>query len=250
MWRFAVGLTTGVSHLKRGDPCQDRALATLIGDTLIVAVADGAGSAEFGGEGAEAAVSGAVAHLTRCVGSGCDWAVEIAVAASAARTAVEAEAEREGQALRRYASTLLLAVADSASGAALQLGDGVIVVRRSDDEAWTWVTWPQKGEYANTTRFLTEPDVETVWEIAALAPDVIEFALMSDGLEALALNFAERAAHDSFFEGLLAPLRKSPVQGQDQRLSTTLTEFLASPRVADRADDDLSLVIASRRARI
>lgn len=249
MWRFAVGLTTGVSHLKRGDPCQDRAMAMLSGDTLIVAVADGAGSAEFGGEGAEAAVSAAIAYLGARVRHGPDWSIEIAAAALAARAAVEAEAEREGRPLRSYASTLLIAVADAISGATLQLGDGVIVVRRRDDDAWTWVTWPQKGEYANTTRFLTEPDFETVWEIAPLGPDVLELAAMSDGLEALALNFAERAAHDSFFEGLLAPLRKSPALGEDQRLSTTLTEFLASSRVADRADDDLSLVIASRRER-
>jgi hypothetical protein len=225
MWRFAVGLTTGVSHLKRGDPCQDRAMAALVGETLIIAVADGAGSAEFSAVGAEAAVSAAVAHLTGCAGGDCDWSVEIAAAASAARAAVEADAEREGRPLRSHASTLLLAVADAASGAALQLGDGVIVVRRRDDDAWTWVTWPQKGEYANTTRFLTEPEIETVWEVAPLGADVLELAVMSDGLEALALNFAERAAHDSFFEGLLAPLRKSAARGEDQRLSTTLTEF-------------------------
>ena len=222
-------------------------MATLSEDTLIVAIADGAGSAEFGGEGAEAAVSAVIAYLAPRAGHGCDWAVEIAAAAVVARAAVEAEAEREGQPLRSYASTLLIAVADATSGAALQLGDGVIAVRRNDDDGWTWVTWPQKGEYANTTRFLTEPEVETVWEIAPLGPDVLEVAVMSDGLEGLALNFAERAAHDSFFEGLLAPLRKSRSQGEDLRLSTTLTEFLASPRVADRADDDLSLVIASRR---
>ncbi|GAM97375.1 hypothetical protein U91I_01001 [alpha proteobacterium U9-1i] len=249
MWRFAVGLTTGVSHLKRGDPCQDRAVAAIVRETLIVAVADGAGSAPCGGEGAEAAVSAALAHLSGQADAEADWSEEVHKAAQAARAAVNALAQAEGRPVRDYASTLLLAVSDATSGAALQLGDGVIAVRRNDDDAWTWIIWPQKGEYANTTRFLTEPDIDTVWEVAPLGPDVLDLAVMTDGLEALALNFAERAAHDSFFEGLLAPLRKSDALAEDARLSKSLTEFLASPRVADRADDDLSLVIASRRDR-
>jgi hypothetical protein len=249
MWRFAVGLTTGVSHLKRGEPCQDRAIAASVQQTLIVAVADGAGSAPCGGEGAEAAVSAALAHLSAQAGTDVKWTEEVHRAALAARAAVCALAESEGQPFRHYASTLLLAVSDTHSGAALQTGDGVIAVRRNDDDAWTWIFWPQKGEYTNTTRFLTEPDIDSVWEVAPLGPDVVDLAVMTDGLETLALKLAERAAHDGFFEGILAPLRKSSAQNEDAGLSKSLTEFLASPRVASLTDDDLSLVIASRRDR-
>jgi hypothetical protein len=248
MWRYAHACSTGASHLKRNEPCQDRVRCGGVGSTVIVAIADGAGSAPRGGEGADAAVAAALACLEKSVSQNePNWVAEIETAATAARGAIERAAASEGRPVRDFACTLLLLAAGAKGGAALQIGDGVIAVRRNDDEAWAWVIWPQKGEYANTTRFLIDPDAPSAWETAEIGSDVVDFAMMTDGLEGLALNFAARSAHDNFFEGLLAPLRGSAAQGLDALLSSGLTEFLASPRVTARADDDLTLVIATRR---
>src|SRR6185295_17598727 len=58
MWRFAAAQATGSSHEKLSLPCQDRmTCAVLEGeDSLIAVVADGAGTAGRGHEGAEVAV--------------------------------------------------------------------------------------------------------------------------------------------------------------------------------------------------
>ena len=123
--------------------------------------------------------------------------------------------------------------------------DGLIAIR-ADTDGWTWVFWPQRGEYANVTRFLTEDDALSALEISPLGPEVFECAVMTDGLESLALHYATRAAHSPFFEGMLLPLRAASGTGENSQLSERLQNFLYSPRIRDRVDDDLTLAIACR----
>lgn len=72
-------------------------------------------------------------------------------------------------------------------------------------------------------------------------------ALFSDGLQGLAVNFAERAPHDGFFRPLFSAVRAEP-PGHSRELSDRLQRFLDSPRVNARTDDDKTLVLATRRA--
>src|SRR5947207_12025637 len=51
---------------------------------------------------------------------------------------------------------------------ALPICDGVIVVSQDGGE-WGWVFWPQRGEYANTTRFLTDEDAVARLEVEPFA---------------------------------------------------------------------------------
>ena len=78
---------------------------------------------------------------------------------------------------------------------AAQIGDGAIVV---DDGELRPATWPAQGEYANSTHFLTDGDALDNVQCAVLGP-VRRIALFSDGLQALALHYASRAAHEPFF---------------------------------------------------
>jgi hypothetical protein len=247
MWRFAAAGATGTAHLKTGLPCQDRfSCMAFTEGTLVAAVADGAGSATFADQGAEIAVETLTRRVSADVQTGrTDFAAVLMEAAAEAREAVLTVANHQGIEAREFASTLLATIAGPAGGAALQVGDGVIVV--SDGKGWSWVVWPQRGEYANTTHFLTDEDALSVLKSEALPGEVTDVALMTDGLEPLALHYASRSVHEPFFNGVFDPLLRAEGSGQITSLSAALESFLASERVAYRTDDDVSLIIATRR---
>jgi hypothetical protein len=112
MWRFVAAQAIGTSHLKANLPCQDRFACEVLADgSLVAALADGAGSAARAERGAEVAVRAVTAHLKRGLGEKrTDFDALLREAAALAREALVADANREGTALRNYASTLLAAV--------------------------------------------------------------------------------------------------------------------------------------------
>lgn len=247
MWRFAAARVPGTSHVNGGLPCQDDFTSTAHGDFFVAAVADGAGSVPM----AERGASTVVRSVTASVAAALELAQPAPVtvlkdAALAARRELAAIADHEGLPVRDFASTLLAVIAGPNGGAALQIGDGVIVVG-DDGSDWSWVFWPQHGEYANTTHFLTDEDAPALLQIEVLPSHVSDIALMSDGLERLTLHLGSRSIHRPFFAGIFAPLLAAEGKGEIPVLSAALEEFLRSESVAARTDDDLSLVIATRR---
>ena len=72
--------------------------------------------------------------------------------------------------------------------------------------------------------------------------------LFTDGLQHLLLHYEQQTVYSPFFERMLRPIRLSTADGEDRELSTELAKYLKSPTVTARADDDLTLVIASRLA--
>lgn len=250
-WRYAAGQATGAAHDKLGTPCQDRfAIATSVNeDTLIAIVADGAGTASLAHVGAEIAVTTmcSVAQLGVRADRRDLLAVLREAAALSRQRLVEAATDRQAQP-RDLACTLLAVILAPLGGAALQIGDGVIVTRDAKPD-WNYVFWPQNGEYANTTFFLS--DERALGDAAGceLSDDIQDVALMTDGVEPLALHFASRSAHGPFFRSVFPPLYASTATGEDANLSTALAGMLASPAVRARTDDDTTLVLATRRER-
>jgi len=245
MWKLAAASTAGASHLRSGAPCQDRHAYVVEGDALVMAVADGAGSASRAERGAEVAVETAVASLAAHLGRGdAAWDEVVLGAARDARQAVLNMADAEGLPAREYACTLLLLALSGQTGAALQIGDGVIAY--NDGEAWGWLFWPQKGQYANMTNFLVEDDAESKFELTLIQERLAEVAVMSDGLENIALHLASQTVHEPFLDAVLAPLRAVAEPGVSASVSRALDSFLKSDRISSRTDDDLTLVLATR----
>jgi hypothetical protein len=250
-WRFAVGQAMGSSHEKHGKPCQDRTSCVLVPEraTLVAVVADGAGTAAQAHLGAEIAVAtvSSVAQLGVRAGR-TDFKQVLREGAALARERL-LEAARDLQATPRdLACTLLAAIVAPIGGAALQIGDGAIVIAE-EPLAWRWVFWPQKGEYANTTFFLSDENALAQAEVTDLPDEALDVALFSDGMEPLALHFASRTAHEPFFRTVFAPLHASAAHGEVPTLSQGLAQLLASPAVRARTDDDASLVLGTRRTR-
>jgi hypothetical protein len=215
---------------------------------FVAAVADGAGSAKYADRSAEIAVATAVDTVSRAIdGNECDLARLLREAVLTTTEAVLSAARAEDHEVRDFASTLLMAVATSSGSAALQIGDGVIVICDGRED-WGWVFWPERGEYANTTRFLTDEDAMAALQLGVFSALPTDIALMSDGVEPLALHYASRTAHAPFFDPLFKSLQTTEGDGEIVALSRALENFLASPRVSERTDDDLSLVIATRRS--
>lgn len=249
-WRLIQACAEGTSHQGTGVPCQDSCFSDVIeeGDTsaLVIAVADGAGSSRYGGEGAEhacVAAFDAVARWARRAGlSASPSAEDLAAWATHIHEGLEGKAREQGTPAREFACTLLIAVCTSTWSAYLQVGDGAIVVR--DAQGLRPVFWPDAGEYANTTYFITDARyAEHLMVVTAAAP-VDDIAVMTDGLQRLALNFIDQSAHAAFFEPLFHALRRQPFD-EVAAVEASLQSLLDSPSVNARTDDDKTLVLAS-----
>lgn len=256
VWRYALASVIGTSHERAGLACQDASdcqiLADLTGRPVLVAVAsDGAGSAlhaEVGAARACSVVHTAVAEFIADGGvvDGIDRAVVLEWVRRV-QAEINSLAEAEGLEPRDFACTLLLAVVGTDIAAFAQVGDGAIVVaRRGEPDEFDWVFWPQEGEYANVTWFVTDERIDERLAHKFILDCVEDVAIFSDGIQRLALDFTSRAVHGPFFRPMFAVVCN---EGRDDptSLSAMLATYLGSQRVNQRTDDDKTLVLATRR---
>lgn len=248
MWKYIGTSQVGTSHLKTGLPCQDQYCIAPLGKYFFAAVSDGAGSAAHAVKGSTTACETVVGELMGLV-CGEKLALEemLKEVACRAHESIAQLAAHEGNDTRDYACTLLLFGIGAEGAAALQIGDGVIVYRAYGSEDWNYAIWPQRGEFANTTFFLTDDHFMDQMQIVTLPKEIVEVGLISDGLEALALNYSSKKVHVPFWEGLFKPVRESDQLAEMSDLLDPLENFLASERVVSRTDDDLTVILAARK---
>lgn len=263
-WRVTGASVAGASHLKTGQPCQDAfAWERLPDGTLAVAVADGAGSALLGEIGAAVAVQAALQSLRHsldplsCTSTEDDSAenpddpqtVEhefrgsdlLRAALAAAKDAVEMEAWARQLPERELASTLILILAIPQQVYAAQIGDGAAVAMDADGHLIA-LTTPAGGEYVNQTTFLLSPNSLESAQVNDWRGEVAHLAVFTDGLQMLALKMPEATPHAPFF----TPMFQFAASAEETAAAEAeLAAFLRSSRVAERTDDDLTLVVAS-----
>lgn len=249
-WRIASAAVRGTDHVRGGLPCQDAFVARVVphpaGERAVFVVSDGAGSAKHAEVGSRLACEAAAALLAVA-----DLELSEASApglgdrlVAACHAALGAEAATLGATLRDLACTLVAAVVGPDGALFAQVGDGGVVVGEAD--RFAWIFWPDKGEHANETTFVTMTRARDHMEVAFRPGRVDELALFSDGLERIALDFTQRVAHRGFFEPMLGSIRGLDPAEMDA-VARELAGFLDSPRVNDRTSDDKTLVLASRR---
>jgi hypothetical protein len=239
MWRLVFGRVRGTSHAVTDQPCQDFCAGSVVGSTVLAACSDGAGSAELSHLGSKAAVERFMEVAVPTESAPERDAIEAWV--DAARERVLEEAVTQGVIPRQLACTLLVVIVGDGWAAFAQIGDGVIVF--NGDAGYELAFWPDNGEYANTTRFLTDDDYRKHLRIEIVTRQVSELAVMTDGLQMLALDFKGARVHDRFFEPLFRTVRNNP---NEEALRTSLLEFMDSKRVNERTDDDKTLLLAVR----
>ena len=224
-----------------------------------VAVAcDGAGSASHGRQGAiitcrtirqaachhlavASAPSASSPQESRLTASALPSADTVRTWADEARQCIQAAAQRRGLSARDFACTLVLALSNGQETLVAHIGDGGIVARLADGGTWQALSWPDHGEYASTTRFVTdEPPTPLRTNITRQAIDAL--ALFSDGIERMVLDMATQTPFARFFSTMAAPLPKEP--SKTHTLSGQLKAYLDSEAVNSRTDDDKTLVMA------
>jgi serine/threonine protein phosphatase PrpC len=249
-WRIAGASVRGSSHEKLGLPCQDAHEWTIHPNgTIIAAVADGAGSAPLAEVGAKLACK----EVVRLIGDRLNalshpeamkdeqWKELLTQSVTATRAAIELEAESRSARTADLATTLLVAAAREDFVAAMQIGDGAIIAAESEDTVHC-VSRPSQSEYVNETSFLTSPTALAEGAPVIWRGQVVHLALLSDGLQMAALRMPEAEPHPGFFAPLFRFVRS---QQNAVSASAELVDFLNSPRLRERTDDDVTLVLAT-----
>ncbi len=249
-WRVVGASVIGTAHTRAGMPCQDAHRWLVLPDgSLVITVADGAGSAARADEGAHLAVDAAIAALTDLLQEGLPtdettWSAVAIEAFGAAHAAIDTHAEGMHTTIRDYATTLTIVVATDGQLVVGQIGDGLAVAEGDDGEMFVAVS-PQRGEYANEVALLTMPEAVENVAVALFTTPVRAVAVTTDGLLRLAVRLPSYAPHVPFFRPLFAFLKETTDAVTADR---ALAAFLASERIAQRTDDDKTLVLAVRVA--
>jgi serine/threonine protein phosphatase PrpC len=296
-WHIIGASVTGTSHLKRGTGCDDMNLYRQHSNgSLMLAVADGAGSAKYAAVGSSTAATAAVNAIERILDqqdaltSSDKWTCALKKVLQDTRAALEelplklqklqakvaqspknevenvynsyltnmdstwvaADATEEevselsastveAPSLNDFATTLLIAIITSEWIVAAQIGDGAIVAQ-CGEQTFEVLTHPNHGEYLNETSFVTDSDYLQYAQFRVIQhlPTVKGIALLTDGLENLALDFATKTAYPPFFLPLFRFVTRA--ESTQEELET----FLSSERVCRQTDDDKTILLAVR----
>ncbi|MGA7932663.1 MAG: PP2C family serine/threonine-protein phosphatase [Kovacikia sp.] len=254
-WKTIVRSVIGTSHLQQQLPCQDFGGDLILGDVLIGAVADGAGSAAHSDIGAKLAVRIVLEYLTLTEA----WLQKrqqswrslphppaqdltkklFTKIVTKVNLGLRKQAESSGYSVDDLACTLLIFLATPHWVAAMQIGDGFIVVR-SKRKDYQLLFQPDKGEYANQTTFVTSASALAEMQICILPSHPTFICASTDALERVAIRMSDWTAFSPFFKPFEEYLVETPHPEKDDEY---LISFLESDRLNSRTDDDKTLLL-------
>ncbi len=137
--------------------------------TLVACVADGAGSAKHSELGSSIVCNSIIENATKYFEA--NGAIEnlelddIVAWCEDARTRILDAASLHDSRPREFATTLSVAIIGPNSSFFFQIGDGAIIL--GNNATYGVVFWPQSGEYANSTNFLTSDEYQRQLEFLA-----------------------------------------------------------------------------------
>jgi hypothetical protein len=244
MWRCLGESVRGTSHVAGGTDCQD-ACAFRIGDDqssslLIFSLSDGAGSAKYSGIASKLTVQRFCTEVERRqLSPSLIDAAPVMEICQQIREEIMAEAAKCSCDIREYAATLLAGCVSNTGGWFFQIGDGAIVTRGID--CYHPATWPDNGEYANSTTFLSSPSWEASCQFVHMDGPINEVGAFTDGLQDLILRHAERSVHEKFLSDLMGAVAQVE---NVATLAEPMRAFLDSSAINQRTDDDKTLLLA------
>ncbi len=253
-WRIAHASAIGQAHINQNTECQDRfACATVEtgteGEVLIAVVADGAGSTTDGQIGAQIACQIFTKEVTDFL-SAKDASVKSLTAdfgklwISYFQKKIAEISQLNKKELRDYASTFVGAVIGTNSAVFYQVGDGGIVFSSSGDaKSYRFAIAPVEAEYVNVTEFVTDETAVESLRFELIEEAVEDLILFSDGIYAVAVDYQNNQPHEPFLMPMIAPLRNG---NAPNGLNEKLENFLSSPKINEKTDDDKTIILASR----
>ncbi len=263
-WRVIGASVPGTSHLRSGRGCDDaHDMRLLDGGLLLLAAADGAGSAAYSAAGAATAVRTALDTAELLLkgqmqpGQEDQWLSVLRMLLQSAHEAVhqlvlekiavpQATSEEQPQpyqldgkrTIRDFATTLLVAIITPDWIATVQVGDGAIVIQQADG-GFISLTPRSRNEYVNETDFITDEGYLSSADFTVLPRWRMQgIALLTDGLQIVAMKMPQNIPSAPFFTPLFRVIAGSTAT------EDALCRFLASERICARTDDDKTLVLA------
>ena len=240
-WKVLADSVIGTSHKTRNVPCQDAFRCWSCDGSLTISVCDGAGSATHSEVGATLVCDMLVRWREFVESNQITTREGILKIFGEAHNAVKRKAEELGVRPRELASTVLFAHMEPSQAIFAQLGDGAIVIGEQD--AYRTVFWPEPTEYANMTDFITESGYESRIHVQHSQQTISEVAVLTDGLQRLALDFANRTPHKRFFQPFFQRMNSVTIVDE---LHEPFRGFLDSESVNAKTDDDKTLILAVR----
>lgn len=176
----------GVDHEFASGTYEDAVVHEIVDNKVVVAMADGMGSARLASAGAETSTKSAFRILRRSVLDAREGMMSAVVSSASVRTAmavasnaVANRARSRGDDVGDYDTTLMVAAFDEETGVLDYgyVGDGGIVVAY-DDHALELLEYPQKGLDDSSTYALTNP---SMWRFGR-RDSVSSFMVVTDGV--------------------------------------------------------------------
>ena len=121
------------------------------------------------------------------------------------RSAIQDYADAQECGVEAFHATALLAILGANRSVFVQVGDGGWVVE--DAGGFHAATWPQTGEYANVTIFVTSSNALDQAQFRVVEGPARAVAGFTDGVQGLCLDLAARCPHSPFFSRVFTSLR-------------------------------------------
>ena len=227
------------------------------GREVVLAVADGAGGARRGGDGAElllelldAGLRGAVPPTGESPDTICDWTNQLLRdVIESARTVISGA----GGDLADYAATFGICFVGLSEIAIAAIGDVFACVRREGrPDDLKVVLRPNRDSLRSGVRFFTAPDwAAHVFSVVVADPHLDAVFLSSDGLEDVVLEFAYPPAGSTVRDANAQPTRVYVVPDILRRAdegvdAVGLEAEIAVPAILDTKGDDVGFALARR----
>ncbi len=251
VWRSVARSVIGMRHQTQQIPCQDYGDHHTFQDVVVGAVADGAGSAKYAEVGARVAVEKVLQFLASSEQSlkrknrlthafteaeakrVFHKATELAIAA------LKQQASQDGCQLGDLACTLLVFLATPAWIAAMQIGDGFMLVRLQG-KSYQLLLKPDRGECANETTFVTSANALSSLQVRVVSGPQQFICASTDALERVAIKLRDWTPFPPFFQPLEDYLKETAHPEDDDAY---LMSFLESDRLNQKTDDDKTLLL-------
>ncbi|WP_284620549.1 PP2C family serine/threonine-protein phosphatase [Aquabacterium humicola] len=258
-WQATGASVCGKSHIDGGLPNQDYFAIerVLEGDAWIAIVSDGAGTAPRAADGSREACRVIAAGLRTFVHSRRGGGPEL----SGFRDTIEASVDHlrarlaaTGFPLSDFHCTFVACLVAGPVGFIARIGDSVALTTRfalvpgSADrhvdffpDASSVLHEPDRGEYANETHFVTEPDWRDHLRVTPLPAQTDAVVLMTDG--AMDVAMTRKKVFRGFLSNLVGRLAVTP--GRADR-DATVSAWLGDRQTFAITGDDKTLVVLLR----
>jgi serine/threonine protein phosphatase PrpC len=223
---------------------------------IVGAVADGAGSAKYSHIGSKVAVETTLKYLSRISeylqNRKRFWErVSQPLSEQEAKklftktvnhviAELKKQAENKDYSVNDLACTLLVFIATPEWVAAMQIGDGFMVMRSQEAE-YQLLFEPDKGEFFNETTFVTSANALEEMQVQVISGKQEFICASTDGLEKVAIRLSDWKPFPPFFKPLEEYLRETDKPGGND--DNYIIDFLNSERLNSRTDDDKTLLL-------